>query len=921
MPVLIFESGPNKGSTIRVEPDKVYTLGRDERAEVRVDNDLASRVHAKLRGKDGRYYLKDSESSNGTFVNDTKIDGVHELASGDRIAIGSDVVSFFADTEAGGAAGKTLGGFQLLQRLGRGGMGTVYRALQKSLNREVALKILAPELARDQKFVEQFFKEARAAGQLNHPNIVQVYDVEEDAGLVFYAMEYMSGGTVEDRINKGGPQSIDQSIDWLLEAAKGLQYAEMKKLIHRDIKPDNLMLTDTNIVKIADLGLAMGSHEGHGETGILGTPHFIAPEQAKGEKLDTRSDLYSLGATFFRMLTGKTPFSGDSPQEILRKQVKDPPPAVKSLRSDVPDNVTAIVDRLLKKDPAQRFQTCAELIAAIEETRVVKGRGTAVAVAALVVFTAVGAAAWHFGWIGKREKTQQIVQQVVVTNEADKQKAADAEQRALRAENEAKAVSAVSELAQKRATIGDAAFVEGLRKVANDFPDTDAAGRAKTEANDVEAEIKKKQGEAEQHAAAVTAATSKLEALVDGPLRAKNFAAAYVALSDPSCGTADILADPAFVSAVDAARAKIDLAVADASSTFDRDFAASLERHDFAAASDLVTNAKSVFAGADTLPESEAKSKEALSNALKAVELAEPKIAEASTSFITATYASDLKSVIEGVNCASSFDAVRTWKPLDLEPMKTLEASLKTPEYKSVVSTLREDLEAFESVANDVRATIGKPPLSNSKVRHPERDANAEILGLGPDGQSVVLETASGVAKQKKPYPFSAFNSPTKFAQLVDGRIAPDADHAVAAVRATLAFSAAQLATVVSAVAEQMGKYDASKGWTPEQQGALKDIAIPKLDIAQLEPWLTSAAGSPNGKDLRTRVQRESRALDLLASALGPFAVQNAEVHFGLAADQLQMILDELRDTTTFFTAYPLFDSGAHVLPLVAAPK
>ncbi|MFG0318069.1 MAG: FHA domain-containing protein, partial [Planctomycetota bacterium JB042] len=224
MPVLIYETGPRKGQTIRLEEGGVYVLGRDPRAQVPIDDELASRQHAKLRGKDGRYFVKDATSSNGTLVNDARVD-LAELSSGDKVTVGTTILTFLSDQEAGGD-GRTLGGYKLLQRLGRGGMGTVFRALQLSLNREVALKILSPELSRDPSFPDRFLKEARAAGQLNHPNIVQVYDVDREGGLVFYAMEFVPGGTVEDRLNKEGALPVDEALRLLLDAAKGLQYAE-----------------------------------------------------------------------------------------------------------------------------------------------------------------------------------------------------------------------------------------------------------------------------------------------------------------------------------------------------------------------------------------------------------------------------------------------------------------------------------------------------------------------------------------------------------------------------------------------------------------------------------------------------------------------------------------------------------------------
>ncbi|MFO0981716.1 MAG: FHA domain-containing serine/threonine-protein kinase [Planctomycetota bacterium] len=386
MPTLVIETGASKGTTVALGPGADLLLGTDTGCDVHLVDTRVSGRHCKLKEWKGRYFVKDLRSASGTFVNEQTVDQ-SELKDGDRLKVGDTVLAFVSDEGAGALVGKEIGGYRLLARIGMGGMGAVYRALQISLHREVALKILKPSLTKDQHFVEQFMREARAAGALNHPHICQVYDVGQAGNIYYYSMEFIPNGSVEDLLNKAAaPVPVDEAVRLVLEAARALEYAELKHIVHRDIKPANLMLTEMKQVKIADLGLARSLKESAEKeaTGTLGTPHFISPEQALQKDVDIRSDIYSLGATFYRILTGKTPFEGATVQEILRKQVKEEPKPLRELRPDVPERVERVVQRMLRKDPAERHASAAELVLELESLRH-KKHSRALVVGALVV--------------------------------------------------------------------------------------------------------------------------------------------------------------------------------------------------------------------------------------------------------------------------------------------------------------------------------------------------------------------------------------------------------------------------------------------------------------------------------------------------------------------------------------------------------
>ncbi len=381
MAKLYVERGPLRGTELQLEEGKAYTVGRSSACALALPDNLVSREHLIISLKGGRFWVRDAGSSNGTFVNGEQIEKPRELKLGDQIEAGDTLISLLADEErktTGGLIGREIAGYKILERVGRGGMGTVYRAHQVSLDRDVAFKVLSPNLARDQEFIQRFTDEVRAAARLAHPNIVRALDVGHEAGIHYFAMEYMQGGSIDDAIERDGRIAPDRALPMLLDVARGLAYAEEQGIVHRDIKPDNLMLDEHGTAKIVDLGIACEQKGGRGadqSEGVFGTAHYIAPEQASGERIDSRADIYALGATAYHMLTGHTLFTGDSEAEIRRKHIEEAPEPLEKAAPWVPKSLCAIVMKMLAKDPAERYGSARELIEALEGI----GAGAAVA--------------------------------------------------------------------------------------------------------------------------------------------------------------------------------------------------------------------------------------------------------------------------------------------------------------------------------------------------------------------------------------------------------------------------------------------------------------------------------------------------------------------------------------------------------------
>jgi len=270
---------------------------------------------------------------------------------------------FFALQEA--LAGK----YSLDGELGRGGMGVVYLAQEVQLDRPVALKVLPQEFSRDAELRERFLREARTAARLSHPNIVPIFSVDEVGEFVYFAMAYVDGETLSQRVRSRGPLPPSEGARVLREVGWALAYAHSQGVVHRDVKPDNILLEEqTGRALVADFGIA-GLLEGTVATGVgevIGTAEFMSPEQARGEGVDARSDIYSMGVVGFYALSGRLPFQDERVVEVLRQHREDPAPPLKSIAPHVPSRVARCVDRCLAKEPDSRFETAAAFSDAVD---------------------------------------------------------------------------------------------------------------------------------------------------------------------------------------------------------------------------------------------------------------------------------------------------------------------------------------------------------------------------------------------------------------------------------------------------------------------------------------------------------------------------------------------------------------------------
>lgn len=260
-----------------------------------------------------------------------------------------------------------LAGFEIISRVGRGGMGTVYKARQISMDRIIALKILASHLTKSKSFVKRFFEEARAAAKLNHPNIVQGFDVGEADGYYYFAMEFVDGETVHRIITREAIMEEKHALRIALDVARALDHAFTYGLVHRDVKPGNVMVARDGVTKLCDLGLAVEMAEEAAQQKrrfAVGTPYYLAPEVASGaSRGDARSDVYSLGSTLFRMVCGRVPFDGATPAEILHKHIHEPVPWPRDFNSKLSEGTCYVLIKMLAKDPSERYATPSEVMA------------------------------------------------------------------------------------------------------------------------------------------------------------------------------------------------------------------------------------------------------------------------------------------------------------------------------------------------------------------------------------------------------------------------------------------------------------------------------------------------------------------------------------------------------------------------------
>lgn len=534
MAILYVEKGNEKGQFLTIESGRTLTVGRDGRCQFQIDDGLASRQHFQVKEHNGTVYVRDLGSQNGTQLNDRSIEKPTPIEDGDKIQAGETIFTYQDRDAPEGKEERIIGGYRLIERLGRGGMGVVYKAVQLSLDREVALKILSPKLSADETFVKLFFEEARAAGALNHPNIVAVYDVASEGDLNFISMELMEEGSVEDLLRREKVLDAETAVSVMIDAARGLQYAEGKRIVHRDIKPDNLMINEDGHVKIADLGLAKSTLDGGtgGEEGILGTPHFIAPEQAQGKPVDTRADMYSLGAASYRIVTGKTPFEGSTAKEIVLKQIQDEPRPVREVNPEVPDDLAEIIERLMEKDPDDRYATAAELIEDLEQVQKAHkyGRGGGllgkIAIVAVLLLTAA------LIWALTRSNDNGEGPITVITPEEDPERTREQQQRLA----EADARAAFLEIQLRQDEGSREATAAEYDALAEEYPETGAGREAKNLADSIrtalaeEARLAAEAERAEQaRLAALASSFESLETAVRTSLNDKQFATGLAA--------------------------------------------------------------------------------------------------------------------------------------------------------------------------------------------------------------------------------------------------------------------------------------------------------------------------------------------------------------------------------------------------------
>ncbi len=257
-----------------------------------------------------------------------------------------------------------IGHYKILSLIGRGGMGDIYKAVQEPLNRIVALKVLPPKLSRDAEFAKRFEIEAKAISLLQHQNIVSIYEYGEEDGLRYFAMQFVDGTDLGKRISESKPIPISEIIDYTRQIGRALRYAHSCNIIHRDIKPGNVLIEKNGVVRLSDFGIAkIFSGTDITMTGAaVGTPEYMSPEQAQGKKLDAQTDIYSLGIVIYEMLTRKPPFTGPNPMSIAYKQVHELPDPPSLKRKDTPRRLEMIVLKALKKDKKERYSTVEELL-------------------------------------------------------------------------------------------------------------------------------------------------------------------------------------------------------------------------------------------------------------------------------------------------------------------------------------------------------------------------------------------------------------------------------------------------------------------------------------------------------------------------------------------------------------------------------
>ena len=404
-------------SQFAVDEAAPLTVGRSVGNTVQTHDSKISRHHCEVRATPDGFFIRDLGSRNGTFVNGARITEAR-LRNDDRIQVGLAHLVFRCEVSESGEEtqvapphlcaacgkivpldtlstarqtrtriychscigaspllGRVIGGYEIVQPIGRGSMGAVFKAEQLSMGRLVALKILHDELTADEQAVTRFLREARAGGQFSHPNIIRIYDMNEADGHYYISMEYAQGGDVGALLEREGPLPIRRVLDILISACSALAHAHAAGIIHRDVKPSNLLLTRDGIAKLADLGLAK-SLDAAGLSSLtstgaaLGTLLYLPPEQlADAHAVDARADIYSVGATGYHLISGEHAYRATTVTDLARAMRSQTPRPLRSYRDDVPSELDAAIARAMAVDPAHRFQTADEFRLALKAVK------------------------------------------------------------------------------------------------------------------------------------------------------------------------------------------------------------------------------------------------------------------------------------------------------------------------------------------------------------------------------------------------------------------------------------------------------------------------------------------------------------------------------------------------------------------------
>jgi serine/threonine protein kinase len=264
------------------------------------------------------------------------------------------------------AAGQ-IPGYKVSGKLGSGAMAVVYKATQLSLDRQVAIKVLPKRFTEKSNYIKRFYKEGKLAAKLNHKNIVQAFDVGEAGGLYYFVMEFVEGKTLFDDLSTGKIFTEEEALDVIIQLCDALQHAHAKGMVHRDVKPKNIMITPAGVVKLADMGLARETSDIEAATSeagkAFGTPYYIAPEQVRGEvDIDGRADLYAVGATLFHMLTGRVPFEAKTPSEVMRKHLNEPIVPPDHINTSLSSGISEVIEVTLAKKKEDRYSSIEELL-------------------------------------------------------------------------------------------------------------------------------------------------------------------------------------------------------------------------------------------------------------------------------------------------------------------------------------------------------------------------------------------------------------------------------------------------------------------------------------------------------------------------------------------------------------------------------